>query len=108
MRPRLKEWRSTTSLNHIAIRTADVQRSRDFYQKHFALPVIHESQDNCFLGLGKNFLTIFQNPVPGLDHFSIAIEHFNADRAMDELKRRGLNRHDPVARIAPTFPARTD
>src|SRR5947207_3196944 len=50
-----------TALNHIAIRVTNVQRSRDFYQKHFGLPVMHEEKDNCFLGLGKNFLTLFEN-----------------------------------------------
>jgi len=44
-------------LNHIAIRVTNVKRSRDFYQKLLGLPVIRESQDSCFLGLGKNFLT---------------------------------------------------
>jgi catechol-2,3-dioxygenase len=47
------------ALNHIAIRVTNVQHSRDFYQKHLSLPLIHESQTNCFLGLGKNFLTLF-------------------------------------------------
>ena len=35
------------ALNHIAIRETDVQRSRDFYQKHFGLPVIREAETNC-------------------------------------------------------------
>lgn len=87
------------ALNHIAVRVTNVQRSRDFYQKHFGLPVTHESQSNCFLGLGKNFLTLFQNPSPGLDHFCIAIENFSADGAMEELKRQRLN---------PTRPAGSD
>ncbi len=86
-------------LNHIALRATNVQRSRDFYQKHFGLPVIHESQSNCFLGLGNNFLTLFQNQNAGLDHFCIAIEKFNADAVMEELKRQGLN---------PTRPSGTD
>ncbi len=79
------------ALNHIAIRVTNVQHSRDFYQKHLSLPLIHESQTNCFLGLGKNFLTLFQNANPGLDHFCIAIENFKADTVMEELRRRGLN-----------------
>lgn len=86
-------------LNHIAVRVTNIQRSRDFYQKHLGLPVLHESQDNCFLGLGKNFLTLFQNPNPGLDHFCIAIEKFSADRVVEELKKQGLN---------PTRPSGTD
>src|SRR5207247_2945582 len=77
-------------LNHIAIRVTNVRRSRDFYQKHLGTPVIHESETNCFLGLGKNFLTLFQNQTPGLDHSCIAIQNFNADAVMDDPMRQGL------------------
>lgn len=63
------------ALNHVALRVTNVRRSRDFYQKHFGLPLIRESQSNCFLGFGKSFLTLFQDPSPGLDHFCIAIEN---------------------------------
>ena len=92
------------ALNHIAIRVTNVQRSRDFYQKHFRSPVIHESQSNCFLGLGKNFLTLFQNPNSGLDHFCIAIENFSADGAMEELKHQGLNPTSPTGSDRVYFP----
>ena len=86
-------------LNHIAIRVTNVQRSRDFYQTHLGAPVIHESETNCFLGLGKNFLTLFQNQTPGLDHFCIAIQNFNADAVMEDLKRQGLNPNRPALRM---------
>ena len=82
-------------LNHIAIRVTNVQRSRDFYQKHLGAPVIHESETNCFLGLGKNFLTLFQNQTSGLDHFCVAIQNLNADAVMEDLKRQGLNPNRP-------------
>ena len=92
------------ALNHIAIRVTNVPRSRDFYQKHLGLPVIHESETNCFLGLGKNFLTLFQNPNPGLDHYCIAIENFKADAVMEELKRQGLNPNRPSGTDRVYFP----
>ena len=92
------------ALNHIAIRVTNVPRSRDFYQKHLGLPVIHESETNCFLGLGKNFLTLFQNPNPGLDHYCIAIENFKADAVMEELKRQGLNPNRPSGSDRVYFP----
>lgn len=79
------------ALNHIAVRVTDLRRSRDFYQKHFGSPVIHESESSCFLGLAKNFLTLFRSPNPGLDHFCIAIANFNADSAIEQLKRQGLS-----------------
>ena len=92
------------ALNHIAIRVTHVERSRDFYQKHFHLPVLHESQSDCFLGLGKNFLTLFQNSNPGLDHFCIAIERFSADGVMEELNRQGLTPTRPSGSDRVYFP----
>ena len=83
------------ALNHVAIRVTNVQRSRDFYQKHFGMPVLHEEKANCFLGLGKNFLTLFENQKPGLDHFCIAIGDFKADAVMSELNRQGLKPRRP-------------
>jgi catechol 2,3-dioxygenase-like lactoylglutathione lyase family enzyme len=91
-------------LNHIAIRVTNVQRSRDFYQKHFGLPVLHEAEDNCFLGLGKNFLTLFRNEKPGLDHFCIAIENFRADAVLEELKRQGFKPRRPAGTDRVYFP----
>ncbi len=34
-----------TSLNHVALNVTDVHRSRAFYQKHFGLPVVRESEN---------------------------------------------------------------
>jgi len=92
------------ALNHIAIRVTNVQRSRDFYQRHFGSPVLHESQSDCFLGLGKNFLTLFRNQKSGLDHFCIAIENFSAEGALQELKRQGLNPTRPEGSDRVYFP----
>lgn len=92
------------ALNHIAIRVTNVGRSRDFYQKQFGLPVIHEEKTNCFLGLGKNFLTLFQNQKPGLDHFCIAIQDFKPDAVMAELNRQGLKPRRPSGTDRIYFP----
>ena len=91
-------------LNHITIRVTDVQRSRDFYRKHLGMPVIHEAETNCFLGLGKNLLTLFRNQNRGLDHYCIAIENFRADAVTDELKRQGLNPNRPSGTDRVYFP----
>ncbi len=91
-------------LNHIAIRVSEVARSSAFYQKLLGLPVIRDSEDACFLGLGKNFLTLFRNPNPGLDHYCIAIENFNADSVMETLKRQGLKPRRPSGTDRVYFP----
>jgi len=92
------------ALNHIAIRVTNVQRSRDFYQKHFGMPVLHEEKADCFLGLGKNFLTLFENQKPGLDHFCIAIEDFKAEAVMDQLNLQGLKPRRPSGTDRIYFP----
>ncbi len=92
------------SLNHIALRVTNIPRSRDFYQKHFGFPLIRESESNCFLGIGKNFLTLFKNANPGLDHYCIAIENFGVDAVMEELKRQGLNPNRPSGTDRVYFP----
>jgi catechol 2,3-dioxygenase-like lactoylglutathione lyase family enzyme len=91
-------------LNHIAIRVTSIQRSRDFYQKHFGLPVLHEGEDNCFLGLGKNFLTLFKNEKPGLDHYCIAVQNFQADAVVEELRRQGFKPRRPSGSDRVYFP----
>jgi catechol 2,3-dioxygenase-like lactoylglutathione lyase family enzyme len=91
-------------LNHVALGVADVERSRDFYQKHFGLPVIRDGRSNCFLGLGKNFLALFRNEKPGMDHYCIAIDNYNPDAVVEELKRQGLNPRRPAGSNRVYFP----
>ncbi len=77
-------------MNHIAIDVSDVQRSRDFYRDLLDLPILDESPDSCFLGLGDgNFLTIFRGS-PGLNHYCIGIDNYEVERVMNELRRQGL------------------
>jgi catechol 2,3-dioxygenase-like lactoylglutathione lyase family enzyme len=83
-------------LNHIALRVADIPRSRDFYRKHFGMPVLTESQGSCFLGIGKeHFLTLFRGARGELDHYCIAIENFRPDAVIQELQRQGLKADRP-------------
>ena len=82
-------------VNHLALRVSDVKRSRDFYQKHLGLPVVRETSSNCFLGLGQNFLALFQNPNPGLDHYCLSIKDYEVGAVTEELRRQGLNPRQP-------------
>ncbi len=78
-------------VNHVALNVTDVRRSRDFYQKHLGLPVVRQSDTNCFLGLRKNFLALFQDANPGMNHYCMAIEDYEVGRVTAELERQGLN-----------------
>jgi catechol 2,3-dioxygenase-like lactoylglutathione lyase family enzyme len=102
--PALASTFQGVALNHIAINVTNVRRSRDFYQKLLGLPVVRESESNCFLGLGKNFLTLFGKQNPGMDHYCIAIEKFNADAVVAELKLQGLNPNRPSGTDRVYFP----
>ncbi|PYV16135.1 MAG: hypothetical protein DMG21_12700 [Acidobacteria bacterium] len=82
-------------INHIALDVTSVRRSRDFYRRHLGSPVLTESKTDCFLGLGKNFLTLFERERPAMDHFCIAIENYNVNAVTGELKRQGLNPEQP-------------
>ncbi len=83
-------------LNHIAVRVTDIPRARAFYQELLGLPLISESPSSCFLGLGNEFLTLFRNRIPGLDHFCIAIENFRPDAVMEQLAARNLKPRRPA------------
>lgn len=91
-------------LNHIAIRVTDIPRSREFYQKHLGLPLIRESETSCFLKMGDEFLTLFKNERPGLDHYCVAIENFKPDAVMSELNRQGLKPRRPSGTDRIYFP----
>ncbi|MFQ5927442.1 MAG: VOC family protein [Terriglobia bacterium] len=92
------------AINHIALRVTNVRRSRDFYQTHFGLPVIRESQSSCFLGIGENFLALFQSQKPGLDHYCLAIDNYKVDWVMEELKRQGFTPRRPSGTDRVYFP----
>ena len=79
-----------TEMNHIAINVPDVQRSRDFYRELLDLPILDETTNSCFLGLGQgNFLTIFRGN-PGLHHYCMGIDNYDVERVIDELRRQGI------------------
>jgi catechol 2,3-dioxygenase-like lactoylglutathione lyase family enzyme len=82
-------------LNHIAVRVADIRRTRAFYQDLLGLPLISESEGSLFLKLGDEFLTFFRNQAPGLDHYCIAIDDFEPAKVMDTLTKEGLKPRRP-------------
>ena len=83
-------------INHVALDVTSVARSRDFCQKLPGAPVLRESASDCFLGLDKDFLTLFERKEARMDHYCIAIESFEVNAVTEELKRRGLNPDHPA------------
>ncbi|HXJ00910.1 MAG TPA: VOC family protein [Micropepsaceae bacterium] len=82
----------SSALNHVSIVVSDLQRSIEFYQRVFGLPLQSENKAAQLvqLKLGKSHLSIRRGDGPkGVDHFAIGIEHFNKDQVSADLKARG-------------------
>ncbi len=79
-------------VNHVALRVSDVGRSVEWYQKLMGLTVISRSASNAFLGLGGNFLALFQRREGGgADHFCFSVEDYEPERAMAKLATHGID-----------------
>ena len=78
-------------VNHLALRVSDVGRSVEWYQELMGLNVIRRSPTNAFLGLGGNFLALFQQPNGGgADHFCFSVEDYDPDVVIAKLAKHGI------------------
>jgi len=82
---------NAVGLNHLALRVTDIERSRDFYRKHLGLSVVTESETNCFLGCGKNFVALFRSDKPGMDHYCYTVPGYSADDVVTKSNEAGLS-----------------
>src|SRR5262249_37263455 len=85
------------SLNHVSIQVANLQRSVDFYQKTFGLPVQSENkaQELVQLKLGDGHISLHRHDGPAtVDHFAIGLDPFNRDQVVAALKARGATAQD--------------
>jgi len=79
------------SLNHVTVRVPDLQRTSQFYQEFFGMPLKQHSERIHILGVGKSFFGIEQKgDSAGLDHYDFGIARFNADDVAAKLKARNL------------------
>lgn len=77
-------------LNHIALRVTDIPRSRDFYEKHLGLKTTSESEWNCFMDCGDDFVALFKADKAGMDHYCYTIDDYDASAVVERLKAAGL------------------
>ena len=84
------------SLNHVTLRVSDLKRGTEFYQRLLGLrPMPQSGGGSNYLALGssQSFLCVTradQGKPASIDHFCIGIKNFDADQAMDTLKRQKL------------------
>ena len=79
------------NLNHVTVRVPDLQRTSQFYQEFFGMPLKQHSATTHILGVGKSFFGIEQKGTTAdLDHYDFGIASFNADDVTAKLKARNL------------------
>lgn len=83
------------SLNHTTLFVSDVERSVEFYQRIFGMPVQSRQANgvNLAAGSGNQFLGLYEageGTDPAIHHVCIGVEGFEAERALDALARRGV------------------
>jgi catechol 2,3-dioxygenase-like lactoylglutathione lyase family enzyme len=79
----------TQTINHVTIRTADVARSKAFYQSLTGLAVRDEDKDFCEFRLTHGFLGLYALEAgqhAGYDHFCLGVDGFDAPRALAVLE----------------------
>ena len=91
--PKDTELKAIT-INHVTIRVPDLERTSQFYQEFFGMPLQQQSATVHILGVGNSFFGIEQGDKqkpPALDHYDFGIAGFNADEAHAKLKKRNLD-----------------
>jgi len=85
------EGLKAVSLNHVTVRVPNVQKTSQFYQEFFGMPLKQHSEKTHILGVGKSFFGIEEKGTPAeLDHFDFGIAGYDADVALAKLKARNL------------------
>jgi catechol 2,3-dioxygenase-like lactoylglutathione lyase family enzyme len=90
------------SFNHVLLVVSDLQRSIDFYQRVFGLPVQARQQKTSAtlrVGAGPHHLSLSTRPssgrtTPGIDHMCVGIEGFDVDRLVAHLAKHGVTKSD--------------
>jgi catechol 2,3-dioxygenase-like lactoylglutathione lyase family enzyme len=85
-----------SGLSQITLTVADVQRSLDFYQGLFGMPVQARQGSTVLLriGSGPRFLALRQAAAgeqPGISAFGFGVQDFSLDRAVQTLAAHGIS-----------------
>lgn len=79
------------AINHLALRTPDVARSRDWYRQTLGMRVTRDNApSSCFLTFEHGFLALFRGDQAGLDHFCFSIPDYDADAVTKTLEDGGF------------------
>lgn len=78
------------SINHVTLSVRGLERSRTFYQSVLDARVIGRAPREVDLDVGGGFIALMdlQRP-PGIDHFCVGIEDYDASRVADAISSSG-------------------
>ena len=98
------------SLNHFGLAVSDAKRSIDFYQGLFGMAIQARRGTTTILrvGSGPQFLSIAPagSAAPGITHFCLGVDGFDADRIMAALAAHGVARSDAAGPMKAAVTAR--
>jgi catechol 2,3-dioxygenase-like lactoylglutathione lyase family enzyme len=80
------------SINHVTVKVPDLNRTSQFYQEFFGMPIKQQSANVHILGVGDSFFGIEQgeSKTATVDHYDFGIAAFHADAVRAQLAKRGL------------------
>ena len=80
-------------MNHVSIFVPDVQKSKQFYQDLFGMPVLTNQDPGVNLSTGAGFLGIYPAPngqKGSINHVCFGMDGFDADAVLKTLTERGV------------------
>jgi catechol 2,3-dioxygenase-like lactoylglutathione lyase family enzyme len=88
------------TLNHVTLSVSDVQRSVEFYQKVFGMPLVTTQGTEAdwsaptvpVLGIGEGpqFIAFSRGTTPSINHYCLGMHGFDADATVETLAGHGI------------------
>lgn len=80
-------------LNHVTVFVQNVQKSVEFYQRLFGMPLLTPQDAGINLNAGSGFLGIYpaQGRTTGINHACFGLDKFDADAVLRKLTDAGVN-----------------
>ena len=80
-------------MNHVTVFVPNVQKSVEFYQSLFGMPILTRQDAGINLSTGTGFYGVYpaQNATTGsINHVCFGMENFDADAVLKQLIERGI------------------
>jgi catechol 2,3-dioxygenase-like lactoylglutathione lyase family enzyme len=85
---------AVTSMNHVTVFVPNVQKSVEFYQGLFGMPILTKQDAGINLSTGSGFYGIYPAPATAtggsINHVCFGMDNFDADAVLKQLTERGI------------------